>query len=83
MPRDWLGERLQNDVFCVECDIKPQLSQFSFNWSFFQELFQVGPGTSWKENLLQVVGGGLSRGMSLSSSIEQCQRMDWNWEHWC
>jgi len=26
-PRDWLGERLRNDLFCVERDIKPQLSQ--------------------------------------------------------
>ena len=22
-PRDWLGERLQNDLFCVEWDVKP------------------------------------------------------------
>ena len=22
-PRDWLGECLQNDLFCVECDVKP------------------------------------------------------------
>jgi len=26
-PRDWLGERLRNDLFCVERDVKPQLSQ--------------------------------------------------------
>jgi len=26
-PRDWLGELLQNDPFCVEWDVKPQLSQ--------------------------------------------------------
>jgi len=26
-PRDWLGERLQNDLFCVEWDVKPQLNQ--------------------------------------------------------
>jgi len=26
-PRDWLGERLRNDVFCVEWDVKPQLSK--------------------------------------------------------
>jgi len=25
-PRDWLGERLQNDLFCVELDVKPQLN---------------------------------------------------------
>jgi len=23
-PRDWLGEHLQNDLFCVEWDVKPQ-----------------------------------------------------------
>jgi len=26
MPRDWLGERLRNDLFCVEWDVKPQLN---------------------------------------------------------
>jgi len=26
-PKDWLGERLQNDLFSVEWDVKPQLSQ--------------------------------------------------------
>jgi len=26
-PIDWLGERLRNDLFCVEWDVKPQLSQ--------------------------------------------------------
>ena len=26
-PRDWLGKRLQNDLFCVGWDVKPQLSQ--------------------------------------------------------
>jgi len=26
-PRDWLGEYLQNDLFCVELNVKPQLSQ--------------------------------------------------------
>jgi len=26
-PRDWLGERLQNDLFCVEWVVKPELSQ--------------------------------------------------------
>jgi len=27
-PRDWLGERLQNDpIFYVEREVKPQLSQ--------------------------------------------------------
>ena len=26
-PRDWLGERLRNDLFCVEWDVKPQLNQ--------------------------------------------------------
>jgi len=26
-PRNWLGERLRNDLFCVEWDEKPQLSQ--------------------------------------------------------
>jgi len=26
-PRDWLGKRLRNDLFCVECDLKPHLSQ--------------------------------------------------------
>jgi len=24
-PRDWLGERLRNDLFCVEWDVKPKL----------------------------------------------------------
>jgi len=28
-PRDWLGERLRNDLFCVEWDIKLQLSQLN------------------------------------------------------
>jgi len=26
-PRDWLGKRLRNDLFCVEWDVKPQLGQ--------------------------------------------------------
>jgi len=26
-PRDWLGERLRNDLFCVEWDVKPQPNQ--------------------------------------------------------
>jgi len=26
-PRDWLEERLGNDLFCVERDIKPQVNQ--------------------------------------------------------
>jgi len=26
-PTDWLGERLRNDLFCAELDVKPQLSQ--------------------------------------------------------
>jgi len=26
-PRDWLGERLRNDPFCVEWDVKPPLCQ--------------------------------------------------------
>jgi len=27
-PKDWLGERLQNDLFCDEWDVKPpQLNQ--------------------------------------------------------
>jgi len=26
-PRDWLGERLRNDIFCVEWDVKPSLTQ--------------------------------------------------------
>jgi len=26
-PRDWLGEHLRNDPFCVEWDVKPQLDQ--------------------------------------------------------
>jgi len=26
-PREWLGEYLQNDLFCVELNVKPQLSQ--------------------------------------------------------
>ena len=30
-PRDWLGERLRNDRFCVEWDVKPLLNQSS--WS--------------------------------------------------
>jgi len=24
---DWLGQRLQNYLFCVECDLKPELSE--------------------------------------------------------
>jgi len=27
MPRDWLGERLRNDLFCVEWDVKAYLDQ--------------------------------------------------------
>jgi len=26
-PRDWLAKRLQNDLFCVEWDVKAQLSR--------------------------------------------------------
>jgi len=26
-PSDWLGEHLQNDLFCIERDLKPQLNQ--------------------------------------------------------
>jgi len=26
-PTDWLGERLQNNLFCVKQDVKPQLNQ--------------------------------------------------------
>jgi len=26
-PRDWLVERLRNDLFCVEWDVKPQLNE--------------------------------------------------------
>jgi len=26
-PTDWLGERLRNDLFCIESDVKPQLNQ--------------------------------------------------------
>jgi len=29
-PRDWLGERLQNDLFCIEWYIKPELSNSVF-----------------------------------------------------
>ena len=25
--KDWLGERLRNELFCIEWDIKPQLTQ--------------------------------------------------------
>jgi len=25
--RAWLGERIQNDMFCVKWDLKPQLNQ--------------------------------------------------------
>jgi len=25
-PRDWLGDCLRNDLFCVESDVKPQLN---------------------------------------------------------
>jgi len=34
MPGDWLGERLQNDLFCVEWDVKPQLNRSipSLHW---------------------------------------------------
>jgi len=30
-PRDWLGERLRNDLFCVQWDVKPQLNQSIIN----------------------------------------------------
>jgi len=31
-PRDWFRERLQNDLFSVEWDVKPQLNQSFPNW---------------------------------------------------
>jgi len=30
-PRDWLGERLRNDLLCAEWDVKPQLNQSETN----------------------------------------------------
>jgi len=32
-PRDWHGECLQNDLFCVEWDVETQLSQSQLNQS--------------------------------------------------
>jgi len=26
-PRDWLAERLQNDLFCIEWAVKPRVNQ--------------------------------------------------------
>jgi len=42
-PKDWLGERLRNDIFCVECVVKPQLSQsnercYKFAAHYVQEI---------------------------------------------
>jgi len=41
--RDWLGERLQNDPFCVEWGIKPQLSinQCTCHWRVLEHRNQV------------------------------------------
>jgi len=42
MKKDWLGERLWNDLFCVERDVKPQLIQ-SINIA----LYSIGISHNW------------------------------------
>ena len=39
-PRNWLEERLQNDLFCVVWDIKPQLSQNYWATEWHVEIFR-------------------------------------------
>jgi len=38
-PRNWLEERLQNDLFCVTWDVKPQLSQNYWATEWHLEIF--------------------------------------------